>query len=119
MSEWIKAKAMTRDDVIKALECCTSGNIENCQICPVEAQSELPTHYCITVLLCEALALLKQEPKRGKWEGWTGTHWTGKYDDLGDPEYKEHVVYHCSLCGRRTVIRENYCPTCGARMEED
>ena len=61
MSEWIKAKAMTRNEVIKAMECCTSGNIENCQICPVEAQSELPTHYCITVLLCEALALLKEK----------------------------------------------------------
>jgi len=65
------------------------------------------------------LALLKEEPKQGRWEGWTATHWTGKYDDLGDPEYKPHVVYHCSLCGRRTVIREAYCPTCGARMGED
>lgn len=63
MSEWIRAKAMTRDDVIKALECCTSGKIEECLNCPVEAQSELPTHYCITVLLCEALALLKEKPR--------------------------------------------------------
>jgi len=67
----------------------------------------------------DALALLNEEPKRGRWEGWTGTHWTGKCDDVGDPEYKEHVVYHCSLCGRRTVIREAYCPTCGAKMEEE
>ena len=27
--------------------------------------------------------------------------------------------YVCDKCGRRTDIRENYCPNCGARMEEE
>ena len=55
--------------------------------------------------------------KHGKWNGWTSTHWTGKKDDCGDPIYKEHIYYKCSECGRRTVIREKFCPNCGARMD--
>lgn len=55
--------------------------------------------------------------KYGEWNGWTATHWTGKKDDWGDPIYKEHIYYKCSECGRRTVIREKFCPNCGAKMD--
>ena len=98
---------MTRDEVIKGLEKFIAD------LRPFAGNHADWEHVDAT------LALLKLEPKRGRWEGWTATHWTGKYDDLGDPEYKAHVVYHCSLCGRRTVIREAYCPQCGAKMEEE
>lgn len=58
------------------------------------------------------------EPLRhGEWNGWTATHWTGKKDDDGDPIYAEHIYYKCSECGRRTVIREKFCPNCGAKMD--
>lgn len=59
--------------------------------------------------------------KNAYWRSWTATHWTKKYDDYGDPEYKEHTYLSCSNCDRRTVIRERFCPSCGYRMvpEED
>ena len=26
--------------------------------------------------------------------------------------------YHCSICGRTEDYKENYCPNCGAKMDE-
>ena len=57
--------------------------------------------------------------KVGHWKGWTATHWTKKYDDFGDPIYTEHTYYQCSACRRKSAIKENYCPSCGARMDEE
>ena len=37
-------------------------------------------------------------------------------DKTENPIYREGVVYYCSNCCRKTVIRENYCPSCGAKM---
>ena len=54
----------------------------------------------------------------GYWKGWTATHWNKRYNDYGDPEYVEHTYYSCSKCRRRTVIRENHCPNCGAKNTE-
>ena len=62
--------------------------------------------------------LEKHEPKTARWEGWTSTHWSKRCDSNGDPIYTEHTYYQCSYCGRRTVVRENICPNCGAVMED-
>lgn len=62
--------------------------------------------------------LEKHEPKTARWEGWTSTHWSKRCDSNGDPIYTEHTYYQCSYCGRRTVVRENFCPNCGAVMED-
>lgn len=58
------------------------------------------------------------EPVRhGRWKGLDCTHYAGT-DESGEPTYKPHREYRCSLCGRATIIRENYCPNCGAKMDE-
>lgn len=58
-----------------------------------------------------------QEPKTGHWKSFTHSAYHG-IDDDGEPIWREVKVYHCNLCNRRTVIKENYCPNCGARMVE-
>lgn len=56
------------------------------------------------------------EPVRhGKWRGYTRVAFHGMDND--NPIYRDTIVWHCSCCGRRTVIRENYCPNCGAKMD--
>lgn len=54
--------------------------------------------------------------RHGKWEGHSHSRYCGT-DDFGDPIYKEGVVYYCSECRRKTVIKERYCPNCGAKMD--
>lgn len=53
---------------------------------------------------------------RGKWEGYSHSRYCG-VDDYGDPIYRDGVVYYCSACRRKTVVKEKYCPNCGARMD--
>lgn len=63
------------------------------------------------------------EPVRhGRWEGYTHSRYCG-IDKHGEPIYRDGTVYYCSnpKCRRKTVIKENFCPSCGAKMvlEED
>lgn len=57
--------------------------------------------------------------RHGRWLSYTGTHYTGKENEYGDPEYKEHIFFVCSNCRRKTVVREHFCPNCGADMREE
>ena len=54
----------------------------------------------------------------GRWEGYTHSRYCG-IDEYGEPIYRDGIVYYCSnpKCRRKTVIKENYCPACGAKMD--
>ena len=54
--------------------------------------------------------------RHGYWRAFTCPTYRG-LNDYGDPIFKDGVVYYCSECGRKTVIKENYCPKCGAKMD--
>lgn len=59
------------------------------------------------------------EPVRhGRWEWYSHSYYCGFFDADGDPVFRDGVVYYCSnpKCRRKTVIKENYCPNCGAKM---
>ena len=59
---------------------------------------EIPTNIPIDVFE----KLIAQEPKKGHW-----------IDTNSDDAY----WYRCSRCNRRIDNRENYCPSCGAKMD--
>lgn len=96
---------MTRDEVIKALSCCVLRDPDDrprCGDCPYPSGSA-----CSNRLKADALALLKQEPKHGNW--------------IKKP-YLLGTSWFCNLCGSNYGMPHetfNYCPNCGARMEED
>jgi rubrerythrin len=57
-------------------------------------------------LMREALALLKEEPKHGRW--------------IEESDRERH--WHCSVCGYTAGIAAKtykHCPECGAKMEEE
>lgn len=56
--------------------------------------------------------------RRGRWECYTSTRYCGS-DKYGNPVFIDGVVYYCSnpKCRRKTVIKENFCPSCGAKMD--
>ncbi len=67
----------------------------------------------------ENLPAADVEPVRhGRWEGYTHSRYCGM-DEYGDPVYRDGVVFYCSnpKCMRKTVVKENYCPNCGAKMD--
>lgn len=51
----------------------------------------------------------------GKWKCFIGSAYYG-VDEDNEPIWRERKIYHCPFCNRRTVIKENYCPNCGADM---
>lgn len=58
------------------------------------------------------------EDKEAKWKGYTFEAYQKRTDEYGEPIYKNVTVYYCSNCGRRTVVQENYCPSCGCKMRK-
>ena len=40
-------------------------------------------------------------------------------DSNGEAIFRRQIVYRCSYCGRRTVIKERYCPSCGSVMDSN
>lgn len=106
---------MTKDEVIKALSCCVlraPDDRPRCGDCPYPTGSA-----CSNRLKADALALLKQEPKRGRWITYPESlAYEGAYSE-------DHIV--CSECESVWSIMDNdtetfsYCPKCGTRMEED
>lgn len=65
----------------------------------------------------EKLPSVSPQPKMGRWKAFTHSAYHGNDED-GEPIWREVTVYHCNLCNRRTVIKEKYCPNCGAKMSE-
>ena len=52
----------------------------------------------------------------GEWKGFTRSRFYG-IDKYSDPIYRDGIIWHCSKCSRRSVIKTNYCPNCGAKMD--
>ena len=53
--------------------------------------------------------------RHGHWKGFTQSRFYGmKY---GEPVFRDGRFYVCSECRRRTVIKTQYCPRCGAKMD--
>lgn len=50
-----------------------------------------------------------------EWKGWHGDKLVG-IDEDGADIYRHYHYYSCSKCGRRSAIKSNYCPDCGADM---
>ena len=117
---------MTRDEVIKALECCVG---KACSECPLDPF--FTTYVCkaeliddLLVLLrddkqlnAEIISTLKDKPKLGRWIDYPEClAYDGAYSE-------DHIV--CSECHHVWDIIDNetyeftFCPNCGAKMEVD
>ena len=54
------------------------------------------------------------------WEGYPCSQYMGT-DECGEPKWRDGRFYVCHnyKCRRKTVIKSNYCPNCGARMDTE
>lgn len=64
--------------------------------------------------LIDEAPTIEVRPK-GEWKCFIGSAYYG-VDEDNEPIWKERKIYHCPFCNRRTVIKENFCPNCGADM---
>lgn len=52
------------------------------------------------------------------WEEYSCSQYMGM-DEEGEPKYRDGrvLVCHNYCCRRKTVVKSNYCPNCGAKMD--
>ena len=89
---------------------------DQCDCISRKAVMECLHKYTNAVHYIEQLPSVLPMQKMGHWKAFTHSAYHGNDED-GEPIWREVTVYHCNLCNRRTVIKENYCPNCGAKME--
>ena len=96
MSEYIK-----REQVLKLLESAQAWN------------------WSMNTLYDEIQALPAADVApmvHGRWNGYTTSAFYGT-DDFGEPIYRDATFYCCSICNRKSIIKEKFCPKCGAKMD--
>jgi len=54
------------------------------------------------------------EVVHGRWESVDSSYW--RWTPSGAVSVS-HITYRCERCGRGTVVKTNYCPICGAKMD--
>ena len=77
-------------------------------------------HYgvCVVNSYChEPCGYYEEDRPRGEWKEFTVSTYRGT-DEWGEPKWGKGKKFICKRCGRRTVIRENFCPNCGADMRQ-
>lgn len=52
------------------------------------------------------------------WESYSCSRFMGT-DEWGEPKWRDGRFYVCHnyKCRRKTAVKSNYCPSCGARMD--
>lgn len=69
--------------------------------------------------LAEAIAkqpIVEAKPVvHGEWIVFVSPRFRG-FDSHGNPIYRDGHTYQCSRCYRRSIIKHNFCPNCGADM---
>ena len=112
MSDYISREAAIEKIRVAAgcTECDGSSSVIcSCNFCDVYT----------AIRLIKSLPAADVEPVRhGRWEGYTHSRYCG-IDEYGEPIFRDGIVYYCSnpKCRRKTVIKENYCPNCGSKMD--
>lgn len=54
--------------------------------------------------------------RHGHWKGFTQSRFFG-CDTDGNPIYRDGVIYYCSRCDQRSIIKSKFCAGCGAKMD--
>lgn len=110
MADYISREAAI-EELCKAADCvtCSASAGGLCGFCTIGNASRL----------IRCLPAADVEPVRhGRWEGYTNSRYVG-CDQDGEPIYRDGVIWYCSnpKCRRRTVVKEKFCPNCGAKMD--
>lgn len=71
------------------------------------------------VRLVNGLPAADVEPvRRSYWESYDTSQYMGT-DEFGEPKWRPGRFYICHnrRCRRKTVVKSNYCPGCGCKMD--
>lgn len=55
--------------------------------------------------------------RHSHWHGYESCVFMGRYGKDGEPIFQDRKTFMCVKCGRNTIIKETFCPSCGAKMD--
>lgn len=84
-----------------------------CDICEYRDAAGCFENLLVDRLLANGVVIRE----RGEWVGWHGDRRVSD-DEYGMRIYRHYHYFSCRKCGRRTAVRENFCPNCGADMRK-
>lgn len=73
----------------------------------------------VTEFVEDELPAADVEPvRRSYWESYDTSQYMGT-DEFGEPKWRPGRFYVCHdrRCRRKTVVKSNYCPSCGSKMD--
>lgn len=105
MNEYISKEFM-----LKNLEDDKMNNAEHCEPVTIQIMERFIRY------VKEFPAADVKPVKHGLWKGYITSAFYG-CDDEGEPIYRDANFNVCSECGRKTVVKEKFCPNCGAKMD--
>ena len=86
----------------------------------IRAMVEIPNEVRANVLgaISRAKAVDAAPVVRGWWNKKQDEKFIG-YDGQGRIKYRTVYSYYCGRCALGTVVKTNYCPHCGAKMDKE
>ncbi len=55
--------------------------------------------------------------RHSHWHEYESCVFMGRYGKDGEPIFQDRKTFMCVKCGRNTIIKETFCPSCGAKMD--
>lgn len=55
--------------------------------------------------------------RHSHWHEYESCVFMGRYGKDGEPIFQDRKTFMCVKCGRNTIIKEMFCPSCGAKMD--
>lgn len=66
----------------------------------------------------KAIPAADVRPERhSHWHEYESCVFMGRYGKDGEPIFQDRKKFMCVKCGRNTIIKETFCPSCGAKMD--
>lgn len=100
-------KYIDADKIIFHLKCEMDRSVVDLNITPVQCGIYFGLLYAKS-LVDSAKTADVQEVRHG--------HWIREVKEIEDTVYFKAF---CSVCNRRVIVKYNYCPHCGAKMDEE
>ena len=109
MAEYIEREAVIKKFKERCTKCDARFEDPLCLQC--SGRSDLET-------VCDLPAADVAPVVHSYWEGYSCSQYMGT-DECGEPKWRDNRFYVCHnyKCRRKTVIKSNYCPNCGAKMD--
>ena len=107
-------------EIIKNLEACKEGNCTDCSLNCIKSEAciTLLCSYAFELINCQQAEIERLEKIDNQTAADVAPVKHGHWEEIRDA-YGQLEGWMCKKCGREMKAKENYCPNCGAKMDDE